>query len=440
MSGDGIGPCDPRLPDARVGPSNLVWFPSINSERFVTCAARYPMDEAVVRALGERRVRESATGSRPIGPQAALAFTRRLQWRVRTPSVGATNRSSEGKGTDGGRRWGRRLRPRGRPREVPGRAGQAARPGPRRHPGPDPRRALRPVPGGPVHARSLERDPVVDEVDVVIVGGGIAGVLAGAQLRMAGVERIRIVDKAGRHRRHLVLEPLPGRDVRRRVLHLHADARGARVRARRAGTRSATRSAGTSRPSPTSSTSSRDALFHTGVTRAEWDDDGRPLAGAHRPRRRDPLPLVRAGGRDPQPAEAAGHPRHGGLRGPSFHTARWDYGYTGGGPGEPLTKLGDKVVGLDRHRRHGHPVPAAAGRGERKHVYVFQRTPSAIGVRGNRPTDPAFAERPGARLAAGADGQLPGDHARASRSRRTSSTTAGRTTTARSSTRPGGRA
>src|SRR5580704_18187626 len=41
------------------------------------------------------------------------------------------------------------------------------------------------------------REPVVEDVDVVIVGGGIAGVLAGAQLRMAGVERIRIVDKAG---------------------------------------------------------------------------------------------------------------------------------------------------------------------------------------------------------------------------------------------------
>ena len=42
-----------------------------------------------------------------------------------------------------------------------------------------------------------ERDPVADEVDVVIVGGGIAGLLAGANLRKAGIERIRIIDQAG---------------------------------------------------------------------------------------------------------------------------------------------------------------------------------------------------------------------------------------------------
>ena len=42
-----------------------------------------------------------------------------------------------------------------------------------------------------------ERKPVEDDVDVVIVGGGIAGVLAGAHLRKAGVKRIRIIDQAG---------------------------------------------------------------------------------------------------------------------------------------------------------------------------------------------------------------------------------------------------
>jgi len=42
-----------------------------------------------------------------------------------------------------------------------------------------------------------ERPPVIDDPDVVILGGGIAGLLACAQLRRAGVQRIRIVDHAG---------------------------------------------------------------------------------------------------------------------------------------------------------------------------------------------------------------------------------------------------
>jgi cation diffusion facilitator CzcD-associated flavoprotein CzcO len=73
-----------------------------------------------------------------------------------------------------------------------------------------------------------------------------------------------------------------------------------------------------------------------------------------------------------------------------FHTARWDYDYTGGGPGQPLTKLADRSVALLGTGATAiqclAPLAAAA-----KRVYVFQRTPSAVGVRGNRPTDPSFA-------------------------------------------------
>ena len=43
----------------------------------------------------------------------------------------------------------------------------------------------------------IERDPVTDDVDALILGGGIAGLLAGVQLRKAGIERIRIIDQAG---------------------------------------------------------------------------------------------------------------------------------------------------------------------------------------------------------------------------------------------------
>src|SRR6476620_1899289 len=43
----------------------------------------------------------------------------------------------------------------------------------------------------------LVRDPLTDEVDVVIVGGGFGGLLAGARLRQAGIEDLRIIEKGG---------------------------------------------------------------------------------------------------------------------------------------------------------------------------------------------------------------------------------------------------
>src|SRR5271170_348856 len=41
------------------------------------------------------------------------------------------------------------------------------------------------------------RAPLTDEVEVVVIGGGFGGLLAGARLREAGVEKIRIVEKGG---------------------------------------------------------------------------------------------------------------------------------------------------------------------------------------------------------------------------------------------------
>ena len=77
------------------------------------------------------------------------------------------------------------------------------------------------------------------------------------------------------------------------------------------------------------------------------------------------------------------------FQGESFHTARWKYSVTGGSPTEPMDKLGDKVVGIIGTGATAiQAVPKLAEAA--KHVYVFQRTPSAIGVRGNRDTDPMF--------------------------------------------------
>src|SRR5947208_2987383 len=43
----------------------------------------------------------------------------------------------------------------------------------------------------------VARAPLTDEIDVVVIGGGFGGLLAGARLRQAGVENVRIIEKGG---------------------------------------------------------------------------------------------------------------------------------------------------------------------------------------------------------------------------------------------------
>ena len=235
-----------------------------------------------------------------------------------------------------------------------------------------------------------ERAAVTDDPDVVIVGGGIAGLLAGAHLRKAGVERIRIVDMAGgmggtwywnrypgvmcdveSYQYLPMLEELDyvpsrryafGEEIRQ---HLQTVADRFDLVA--------------------------DALFHTGATRAVWNDDtGRWTVHTDRGDELSCRYYVLAVG-ILNLMKLPVIPGMDDYAGRAFHTARWDYGFTGGAPGEPLTNLGDKAVALIGTGASGLQAlpPLAAGA---EHVYVFQRTPSAIGVRGNRPTDAAFAK------------------------------------------------
>ncbi|HEY1827391.1 MAG TPA: NAD(P)/FAD-dependent oxidoreductase, partial [Acidimicrobiales bacterium] len=80
------------------------------------------------------------------------------------------------------------------------------------------------------------------------------------------------------------------------------------------------------------------------------------------------------------------------FAGRSFHTARWDYSYTGGSASAPLDRLSDKTVALIGTGASAIQCLAPLAESA-KQVYVFQRTPSAVGVRDNRPTDPEFANR-----------------------------------------------
>lgn len=236
----------------------------------------------------------------------------------------------------------------------------------------------------------VERDPVVGDVDVVIVGGGIAGLLVGAELRKAGVADIRIVDKAGGVGGTWYWNRYPGVmcDVESYIYLPMLEETGYTPRHRYA--------YGEEILSHLQVIADRHdlgrgALFHTGVERAEWDpqrrrwaittDRGDRLAARYYVLAVGILNLMKL-------------PRIPGMEtfaGRSFHSARWDYDYTGGGPGQPMTELGDRVVGLMGTGASGiqlvQPLVDAA-----EHLYVFQRTPSAVGERGNRRTDPAFAD------------------------------------------------
>jgi len=234
-----------------------------------------------------------------------------------------------------------------------------------------------------------ERDPVTDDVDALILGGGIAGLLAGVQLRKAGVERIRIIDQAGGIGGTWYWNQYPGVmcDIESYIyLPMLEELEYIPTRKYAYGEeilehiqRIADRY-----------DLVRDALFHTDITGAHWDEDasrwrittdrGDALTGRYYVLAAGILNLLRI------PAV----PGIEDFAGASFHTARWDYSYTGGAAHEPLDKLAGKRVALLGTGATGiQVVPPLADAADA--VYVFQRTPSAIGERGNRPTDPDFA-------------------------------------------------
>ncbi len=235
----------------------------------------------------------------------------------------------------------------------------------------------------------IERAPLTDEVDVLVIGGGFGGLLAAARLREVGVERIRIVEKGGDFGGTWYWNRYPGAqcDIESYIYlplleetgyipkEKYSFAQEIRDHSRRIGEHYDLY---------------RDACFQTEIRQIVWlEADKRWLIETNRGDAMKARYVVMSNGPLNRP-KLPGIPGIETFRGHSFHTSRWDYGYTGGNSSGNLDKLGDKriaVIGTGATAIQCVPHLGAAAR----QLYVFQRTPSSVDQRGNKPTDPDWA-------------------------------------------------
>jgi cyclohexanone monooxygenase len=227
-----------------------------------------------------------------------------------------------------------------------------------------------------------------DEVDVLIIGGGFGGLVAGARLREAGIERIRIVESGGDFGGTWYWNRYPGAqcDIESYIymplleeleyIPTEKYAHGPEILAH-------AQAIGRHYDLYT------DACFQTQVTALDWDESARRwMVSTHRDDRIQARFVCMANGPLSRP-KLPGIPGVETFRGHSFHTSRWDYEYTGGDTRGDLDKLGDKrvgIIGTGATAIQCVPHVGAAA----KQLYVFQRTPSSVDVRNNRPTEEEF--------------------------------------------------
>jgi cyclohexanone monooxygenase len=239
------------------------------------------------------------------------------------------------------------------------------------------------------YTERIVREPKRDHVTFAFVGGGFAGLVTAARLKEAGIDDVRIVEKGGGFGGAWYWNRYPGAQCDTAAMiymplleetghmpsELYAHAPEIRDHCDRIGKMYGLHN---------------DALFHTEVTDLEWDEN--QSRWIVRTNRGDEFTAQFIGmGTGPlHVPKLPGVPGIESFTGHSFHTSRWDYAYTGGDPsGAPMDCLADKrvaIIGTGATAVQCIPHLAQACGG----LYVFQRTPSSVDVRGNRPMDPQW--------------------------------------------------
>jgi cation diffusion facilitator CzcD-associated flavoprotein CzcO len=248
---------------------------------------------------------------------------------------------------------------------------------------------------GDPNSKVAAREPVRDTLDVILIGAGVSGLCAATELRKVGVQRIGVLDAGGDFGGVWYWNRYPGAmcDIESYIYMPYLEELGYMPSAKYA---------------PADEIFAHmqrvgrhydlyaDTFFHTTVEQARWDADASQWVVTT-----DRGDVLRA----PYILLANGHlsspqvPAVPGIEtfaGRWFHASRWDFSFTGGDNLGGLDRLGDKAVGVVGTGATAlQCVPPLAEFAQR--LFVFQRTPSTVGVRANRPTDPRWAAglRPG---------------------------------------------
>ncbi len=241
----------------------------------------------------------------------------------------------------------------------------------------------------------LERAPLFDEREVIVIGGGFGGLLAAARLREAGVKSLRIIEKGGDFGGTWYWNRYPGAacDVESYIYLPLLEEVGYVPKEKYS---TAPEILQHSRAIGKHFGLYEDVCFQTEVTRLRWDEAAKQwVVSTNRGDEMRARFVAMANGPLNRP-KLPGIPGIESYQGHSFHTSRWDYAYTGGGPEGGLTRLRDKrvaVIGTGATAVQCVPHLAEGA----KQLFVFQRTPSSVDVRANRETDPEWAKslRPG---------------------------------------------
>ena len=226
---------------------------------------------------------------------------------------------------------------------------------------------------------------IADFVDVAVVGAGFGGLLIGARCKHLGVKNVRLIDKAADVGGTWYWNRYPGIacDVESYVymplleelgyIPTEKYAKGPEILAH-------------CRRIAEHFDLYRDALLQTEVQEIRWEStSSRWIISTDRGDEIRARFVAMANGylQKPKLPGIAGITDFGGH---TFHTSRWDYTYTG----DALRGLSDKRVGIVGTGATAiQCVPRLAESAGQ--LFVFQRTPSTVDVRANRPTEPDWA-------------------------------------------------